>query len=185
MAIRKIARMGHPVLRKKARELGPAEITSPAMRKLVEDMFDTLEDYEGIGLAAPQIFESIALAIVHYPQNEEPKVIFNPVITVLDDTPQGYWEGCLSIPELRGFVERPRKVRIDYLDLKAKPQSITLEGFPATVFQHELDHLFGVLYIDRVKSAPGSTLLSFTEEYARFHLPDEEDDHGSREQVDD
>ena len=184
MAIRKIARMGTPVLRKKSRELSPSEITSPEIRNLVQDMFDTLEDYEGIGLAAPQIFESVSLAIIHYPQNEDPKIIFNPKITVLDQELQGYWEGCLSIPELRGFVERPRKVKIDYLDLKAKAQSLTVEGFPATVFQHELDHLFGVLYIDRVKNNPGATMLSFTEEYARYHLPEEPEDESS-EQLDD
>ena len=173
--------MGTPVLRQKARELTPAEILSPETRKLIQDMFDTLNDYEGIGLAAPQIFESLSLAIIHYPQDEEPKIIFNPKITVLDETLQGFWEGCLSIPELRGFVERPRKVRIDYLDLKAKPQSITVEGFPATVFQHELDHLFGVLYIDRVVNRPGENLLSFTEEYARYRLPEEDEE----EQMDD
>ncbi len=184
MAIRKIARMGTPVLRKKARELSPAEITSPEIRTLIQDMFDTLNDYDGIGLAAPQVFESLALAIIHYPQDEEPKIIFNPKITVLDETLQGYWEGCLSIPELRGYVERPRKVRIDYLDQRAKPQSITVEGFPATVFQHELDHLFGVLYVDRVKNVLGGTLLSFTEEYARYHLSDEQGEDSS-EQLDD
>jgi peptide deformylase len=175
MAIRKIARMGAPVLRKKARELSPAEITSPETKRLIQDMFETLEDYEGIGLAAPQVFESIAFAIVHYPQNEEPKLIFNPRISILDETLQGYWEGCLSIPELRGFVERPRKVKIDYLDESAKARSITVEGFPATVFQHELDHLFGILYVDRIKTSPGTTLLSFTEEYARYHLDGDED----------
>jgi len=168
--------MGAPVLRQKARELSPAEIKSPEMKNLIRDMFETLEDYEGIGLAAPQIFESIALAIIHYPTDEAPKVIFNPKITVLDETKQGYWEGCLSIPELRGFVERPRKVKIDYLDLSAKPASITAEGFPATVFQHELDHLFGVLFIDRIVNRPGETLLSFTEEYVRYHLKEDSEE---------
>ncbi|MBU6153547.1 MAG: peptide deformylase [Bdellovibrionales bacterium] len=173
MAIRKIARIGTPVLRKKVRELSPSEITSEETKKLLHDMFDTLEDYEGIGLAAPQIYESIALAIIHYPQNEDPKIVFNPKISVLDETLQGFWEGCLSVPELRGFVERPRKVRIDYLDETARAKSIVVEGFPATVFQHELDHLFGVLYIDRIKNVPGGTPLCFTEEYARYHLPEE------------
>jgi peptide deformylase len=178
MAIRKIARMGTPVLRTKARLLTREEILAPKLKEILHDMFETLEDYDGIGLAAPQIFESISLAIIHYPRDEEPKVIINPVITVLDPTPQGYWEGCLSIPEIRGLVYRPRKVKIDYLDLEAKERSITVEGFPATVFQHELDHLFGYLFIDRVESKLGETLLAFTEEYAKYLIPAEDDDVG-------
>ena len=178
MAIRKIARMGTPVLRKKARELSSSEITSPEIRSLVQDMFDTLEDYEGIGLAAPQIFESVSLAIIHYPQNEEPKIIFNPKITVLDQELQGYWEGCLSIPEIRGLVYRPRKVRVDFLDLSAESRTLELEGFPATVFQHELDHLFGVLFVDRIEFKPGESPISFIEEYSRFHVPAEDDEIG-------
>lgn len=172
MAIRKLARMGNPVLRLKARELSPKEIRSPEVSRILKDMFDTLEDEEGIGLAAPQIHESIALAIVHYPSDSEPRVLFNPKITVLEETEQAYWEGCLSIPEIRGLVYRPRKIRVDYVSLDCKPVSIEVEGFPATVFQHELDHLFGVLFIDRVRFIPGDSPISFTEEYARHHLPD-------------
>jgi peptide deformylase len=179
MAIRKIARMGHPVLRLKARELKREEILAPSFKKLLDDMFETMVDYDGVGLAAPQIYESIAVAIVQYPLDADPLVVINPKITVLDETKQGFWEGCLSIPEIRGLVYRPRKIKVDFLDLHAKPQSVTVEGFGATVFQHELDHLAGVLFVDRVEYKPGSSPISFIEEYSRFHAPKEDDEVGA------
>ena len=88
-----------------------------------------------------------------YPDMEDSEafVIFNPEITILDEAEQGFWEGCLSVPGLRGFVERPRKIRVDFLDENAENRSIEVEDFLATVFQHELDHLIGKLYVDRMK----------------------------------
>ena len=79
-------------------------------------------------------------------------MIFNPKLEVLDETKQGFWEGCLSVPGLRGYVERPRKLKINYLNEKAEEKEVIVEDFLATVFQHELDHLFGFLYVDRLKS---------------------------------
>ena len=84
-------------------------------------------------------------------EDSEAFVIFNPEITILDEAEQGFWEGCLSVPGLRGFVERPRKIRVDFLDENAENRSIEVEDFLATVFQHELDHLIGKLYVDRMK----------------------------------
>ena len=170
--------MGHPVLRQKARELKKEEILAPAFKTFLNDMFETMVDYDGVGLAAPQVYESIAVAIVQYPMDAEPVVVINPKITVLDDKKQGFWEGCLSVPEIRGLVYRPRKIKVDYLDLHAKPQSVTVEGFGATVFQHELDHLDGVLFIDRIEYKPGASPISFVEEYSRYHAPKEDDDVG-------
>jgi peptide deformylase len=185
MAIRKVARMGHPVLRKKARELSKSEILSESTRNLVRDMVETMNEYGGIGIAAPQIHESLSIAIIDYQEDgasDQPlTVVINPKITVLDPTEQGNWEGCLSVPELRGLVYRPRKVQIDYLDLKAQPQTIVAEDFLATVFQHELDHLFGVLFVDRVRFEPGKSPISFTEEYSRYHAPEEDDEVGELE----
>lgn len=188
MAIRKIARMGHPVLRQKARELSKAEILSSETKALVQDMVETMNEYGGIGIAAPQIHEALSIAIIDYQEENEDgeeseeetplTVIFNPKITVLDEKTQGFWEGCLSVPELRGLVYRPRKVQIDYLDMQAKPKKIVAEGFLATVFQHELDHLFGVLFVDRIKYEPGKSPISFIEEYNRYHTPNEDDDIG-------
>ncbi len=178
MAIRKVARMGHPVLRAQARELSKKEILSVETRELVRDLIETMAEYRGIGIAAPQIHESVAVAIIDYPEEQGLTVIINPKITVLDETEKGNWEGCLSVPEIRGLVYRPQKIRVDYLDLKAEPQHIIAEGFAATVYQHELDHLFGVLFVDRVRYEPGKSPIAFTEEYHRFLVPQDEDDVG-------
>lgn len=180
MAILKVARMGHPVLRQKARELSKKEIQSEEIRRLIRDMIETMQEYTGIGLAAPQVHHSVQLAIIGYSgdnpryPDQEPqplRVLINPKITVLDSKEQGFWEGCLSVPELRGLVYRPRKIQVDYLDEEAKPQKIVAEDFLATVFQHELDHLAGVLYVDRIKD---TTKLAFLEEYRRYWLPAED-----------
>ena len=179
MAIRKIARMGHPILRAPAKKLSHEEILSAKIQRLILDMHDTMKEYQGIGLAAPQIYESVQLALIEFgPDNsrypnmgEQPLlVLINPKITVLDETPQEFWEGCLSVPDLRGLVSRPRKIQVDYLDQKAKSNAIVVEDFLATVFQHELDHLFGHLYVDHLVSA---AQFSFLDEYRRFHLKKE------------
>jgi peptide deformylase len=180
MAIRKIIRMGHPVLREPAAPLAREAIATEATLRLVADMIDTLHDYGGIGLAAPQIGESVRLAIVEVPESGTrygdvpamPLTVFvNPVITVLDPATKGFWEGCLSVPGLRGFVERPQRIRVDYLDLAGQEQSLELAGFLATVFQHEFDHLDGRLYVDRLMD---TRLLAFEEEFTRYLAPSAE-----------
>ena len=178
MAVRKIIRMGHPTLRKPSRELTDEEIGSAEIANLVEDMVDTLHDYGGIGLAAPQIDEPIRLAIIEIPGGESrygelapmPLSVFaNPRIEVLDTATAGYWEGCLSVPGLRGFVERPQHIRVTATDLSGSPIELTLQGFPATVFQHEFDHLDGRLYVDLIEDP---RKLVFEEELARYGEPD-------------
>ena len=170
MSAREIIKMGNPVLREVAEDFTIEEIGSAATRSLVEDMWDSMEAAGGIGLAAPQIGISKQLAVIRlqeqsdrYPDMEDSQdyVIFNPKITILDKTEQGFWEGCLSIPGLRGFVERPRNIRVDYLDEDAKPKSIEIDEFLATVFQHEIDHLMGRLYVDRMKDI---TTLTYEDE---------------------
>jgi peptide deformylase len=172
--------MGHPVLRRPARALHVDEIGSDAFMLLLEDMIDTLHDYGGIGLAAPQVAESVRLAIVELPGGtgrygeipEMPLTAFvNPVIEVVDPAARGFWEGCLSVPGLRGFVERPQHIRVRYLDVSGEPQSLELEGFLATVFQHEFDHLDGKLYVDRMTDM---RLLSFEREFERYLLPQQD-----------
>ena len=137
-------------------------------------MIDTLHDYGGIGLAAPQINEPVRLAVIeidggpsrygHIPQM--PLTVFvNPHVEVLNPEPEGYWEGCLSVPGLRGFVKRPQHVRVRATDLTGEPMDLELKGFLATVFQHEFDHLDGKLYIDRIDDP---RLLAFDEEFQRY-----------------
>ena len=174
MAVRKIIRMGHPTLRKVAQPVDPAAIGSAAFHRLVADMIDTLHDYGGVGLAAPQINESIRLAIIEVPSGRTrygevpplPLTAFvNPRVQVTDETRNGVWEGCLSVPGLRGYVERPSGVRVEALDLDGRRQTLELNGFLATVLQHEFDHLDGKLYIDRLADP---AKLMFEEEFLRW-----------------
>ncbi len=167
MAVREIIRMGHPTLRRVARPLERGEISGESILRLVEDMVETMQQAGGIGLAAPQVNESVRLAIIRIPGGASrygeipalPLTVFiNPEIEVLDETTAGYWEGCLSVPGLRGYVERPQKVGICAQDLQGTKFELELSGFLATVFQHEFDHLDGRLYIDRLKD---SSLLVF------------------------
>lgn len=166
--------MGHPTLRCRARPLTDEEIASPEIAQLVEDMVETLHHVGGIGLAAPQVNESVRLAIVDVPGGASrygdipamPLTVFvNPEIEVLDDARAGYWEGCLSVPGLRGYVQRPQHVRVRARTLQNEPLELELKGFLATVVQHEFDHLDGRLYIDRIED---TTLLMFDEEFERF-----------------
>jgi peptide deformylase len=177
MAIRTIIRMGHPMLRRPARPLRPEEIGSEGIRRLLVDMRDTLKHAGGIGLAAPQINESIRLAIIEIrggPSrygNLEPMpltVFFNPRIQVLEPAKAGFWEGCLSVPGLRGFVERPQHVRVVFTDLRGETKELEFSGFRTTVVQHELDHLDGKLFVDRLTD---SSKLVFEEEYNRYIEP--------------
>ena len=170
MTVRKVIKMGNTLLREVAKEFTKDEILSGDMQDLITDMWDTMYAYDGIGLAATQIGLSRQLAVFHleedserYPDLVESKkfIIFNPSISVLDETKQEFWEGCLSVPGLRGPVSRPRKIKVDYLDENAKENSIELEDFQATVFQHELDHLFGKLFVDRMEDI---SLLAYEEE---------------------
>ncbi len=179
VAVRKVIRMGHPMLREVARPLSQSDLSSDWIGRLIEDMTDTLHDYGGIGLAAPQIAEPLRLAIIEIAggptrYGEIPAVpltvFINPTIEIVDPAAHGYWEGCLSVPGLRGFVRRPQHIKVRYLDLNGDEFELELQGFLATVFQHEFDHLDGRLYIDRLED---SALLSFEEEFVRYLEPKE------------
>ncbi len=175
MSVLNIIRMGHPTLRTPASEVAKDDIVSTSMNTLIEDMVETLEDAGGIGLAAPQINLPIRLAIIQVPggpsrygdiDSAPLTVFFNPRITVLDPASAGYWEGCLSVPGLRGYVQRPQHVRVDYLTRDAEEATLELTGFLATVVQHEFDHLDGRLYVDHISDM---SLLMFEDEWQRYH----------------
>ncbi len=170
MAILKVARMGHPVLREKCKPIDPAKITGPEVQRLIRDMLETMIEYNGVGLAAPQVYTPVQLVIAGGEESDDgrPKlrVLINPEIEVLDDEyTLGMFEGCLSVPGLRGYVERPAHIRIKAHDEKGEPVDMELEGFPAIVMQHECDHLEGVLYVDRITDP---TKLGFEDEVQRF-----------------
>ncbi len=187
MAIRKVARMGHPVLREKCKPIDPTRIRAPEVQQLVRDMLETMVDYGGVGLAAPQVYVPVRLLLAGGEDDEEGRstvrVIINPEITVLDpDRIEGMYEGCLSVPGLRGYVERPAHIRVKAYNEKAEVQEFELEGYPAIVMQHECDHLDGVLYLDRMTDM---SKLGFETEVQRYHdLGDDEDDEEDEEAED-
>jgi peptide deformylase len=171
MAILKVARMGHPVLRAKARPLERAEIKSPLVQKLIDDMIDTMAEYRGVGLAAPQVHEGVRIFVAALDDDDEPDseveplAIINPEITVVGSDVVEDWEGCLSIPDVRGRVPRAREIKVRALDRKGARIELSAHDFPARVIQHETDHLDGVLFFDRMRTFE---TLTFLDEYARY-----------------
>jgi len=162
MAVLKVRRYGDPVLRRRAEEI--ATVT-PQIRRLAEDMIDTMYDEVGIGLAAPQIGASVRLLVVGDEEGRGAQVLVNPVITPLSDDEEEGWEGCLSVPGLRGMVPRYSRIRYGGFDPEGRPIEREAEGFHARVVQHECDHLRGVLYPMRVRdfSRFGFTSVLFPE----------------------
>ncbi len=171
MAVRKILRAGDPLLRKKSEPVPVTEIRSKEIKKLIRDMFDTMEDAHGLGLAAPQIGVLKRVVVVGFDRSDrypelngngiEHKILINPEIEQLEEAGEGFWEGCLSVPGMRGYVERPRRIRLKWYDEDEEFHDEIIEGFDAVVYQHECDHLEGVLYIDRLKDP---RLFGFNEE---------------------
>jgi peptide deformylase len=174
MSILKIARMGHPVLRAKARALDRTALRSPAIQKLIDDMIDTMIEYRGVGLAAPQVHESLRVFVALLgPDDQEtdgvPTVIVNPEIVPVGTEMVDGWEGCLSIPDIRGRVPRAREIAVRALDRKGGRIDLSLQDFPARVAQHESDHLDGTLFFDRMRTMES---LTFLDEYARYWAKD-------------
>ena len=170
MSILKVARMGHPVLRAKARSLEKSEIRSAVIQKLIDDMIDTMAEYHGVGLAAPQVHEGVRLFIAALDDGEdeeevEPLAVINPEITIVGADVVEDWEGCLSIPDIRGRVPRARQIKVRAFDRTGARIELNAHDFPARVMQHETDHLDGVLFFDRMKSLESMTFL---DEYARY-----------------
>ncbi len=169
MAILKIARMGHPVLLERAAEV--ADVA--AVRGLVQDMAETLVDSGGIGLAAPQVHHSLRVILVSVPagraegdESETPiTALINPVLTPVGEEQVMVWEGCLSIPGLRGSVPRFHTVEFKALNLNGEPMSGQARGMMARVLQHEVDHLDGILYPMRMQD---HSQFGFDEEIGRY-----------------
>ena len=177
MSILKVARMGHPVLREKARPIDKQELKNPLMQKLIDDMIDTMHEYSGIGLAAPQVHENLRLFVAHLDHegrgDEEAVAIINPQISVVGDKIVESWEGCLSIPDIRGVVPRAFHISVVALDRHGKRIEIEAKDFPARVIQHETDHLDGILFFDRMRSFES---LTYMEEFSRYHARQDDDD---------
>jgi peptide deformylase len=175
MSILKVARMGHPVLRERARPVDKSELKDPLFQKLIDDMVETMHEYHGVGLAAPQVHEGVRLFVAVLdddPDSEsEATVIINPEITPNASDKREGWEGCLSIPDIRGMVPRFTDITVLALDRHGKPIELKLKDFSARVAQHETDHLDGVLFFDRMTSMQS---LTYLEEYSKYHSKDDD-----------
>ncbi|MEO7190465.1 MAG: peptide deformylase [Vicinamibacterales bacterium] len=183
MAILKVARLGHPVLREKALPVPKVEIGSTRIQRLIDDLFDTMGEYTGIGLAAPQVHESLRIFVagvreadVVTPMNDDEEMPFialvNPEVTPVGTALVTGWEGCLSIPDIRGKVPRPESVRVRALDRTGRRVEFIAEGLAARVIQHETDHLDGVMFFDRMASFE---TLTFMDEFRRYWAKDDEE----------
>jgi peptide deformylase len=174
MALRKIATIGHPILRQPARELTREELASAPVQRLVDDMVDTMRDASGAGIAANQVHEAVRVCVIEikdnprypYKPNWPLTVLVNPVLEPTTDETFDNFEGCLSVPNLRGQVPRFTGVRVRAWDRRGKDLDFEVRGLTAGTFQHELDHLDGKLFVDRVTDT--RTLCTWTD-FERFH----------------
>jgi peptide deformylase len=182
MAILKVARLGHPVLRRRAEPVAPGDIPSAHVQQLIDDMIETMHEYDGAGLAANQVHVLRQIAVIEVGKNprypDAPEipltVVINPVVTPLTEETEEGWEGCLSVPDMRGVVPRYTAVRLECLDREGKPVNLVAKEFFARVIQHETDHLNGIVYVDRIRDM---RTFSHFAEWQRYWL-------GVREQSD-
>ena len=180
MSILKVAKLGNPVLRQIAKPVTGKAIRSHEIQRLIKDMVTTMREYGGVGLAAPQVHESVQIAVIEGLENAGPskreptqlQVLINPALTILSDELEEDWEGCLSIPDLRGRVPRYREVQVRALGAEGEQIEFRATGFHARVIQHEHDHLIGKVYLDRMRSFE---TLTFLPEFAR-HWRDKSDE---------
>lgn len=167
MAVLNVARMGNPILREIAAPVPLEEIGSDEIQRLCDDLLDTMLEYDGAGLAAPQVRVSKRVVVFDLDEEMGPIFLINPVITVISDERSEGYEGCLSLPDLRGKVERPSDIRVEAVDRQGRRIRFEAHGWAARVVQHECDHLDGQLYIDL--AAPRS--MTFLKEFRRFGPP--------------
>ena len=174
MSLRKIALIGHPILRERARELTREELASEAIQRFIDDLVETMRDANGAGIAANQVYEPLRICVIEvannprypYKPNWPLTVLVNPVVAPMTDETFLNFEGCLSVPNLRGQVPRFTRARLNAWDRKGKDLDFEVGGLTAGTFQHEIDHLDGKLFVDRVVDT--RTLCTWTE-FERFH----------------
>mgnify|MGYP000137240494 CR=1 FL=1 len=174
MAILKVAQIGHPVLRQQARPVTREELLTPAFQAFIDSMIETMRDAQGAGLAANQVHEPVQVCVMEvkdnprypYKPNIPLTILINPVLTPLSETKFENYEGCLSVPDMRGMVRRHVELRVQAWDRLGNEIDRTIRGITAGTFQHECDHLAGTLFIDRVEDP--RTLCTW-KEFARQH----------------
>jgi len=173
MAILKVARLGHPVIRKPSAAVPKETITSPEIQRLIDDMIETMREYDGVGLAAPQVHVSKQLAVIEVNENrrypgEGPiplTILINPKILSASKKQLEDWEGCLSVSELRGKVPRAESLEVETYNRKGEKIRFEARGFFARVIQHECDHLAGKVFLDRM---PNLQTLTHLQEFIRY-----------------
>jgi peptide deformylase len=176
MAILKVAHLGHPVVRKVAAKVDPAALTGADMQRFLDDMVETMREYEGIGLAAPQVHVLQQIAVIDGALlDDEPDVpevarglffLVNPVLHTPKQRRFQMWEGCLSVPGFRGKVPRIKELEVEAWDRHGKPLRFAAKGYFAGVVQHEVDHLSGKVYLDRMQDL---STLAYLKEYRRYY----------------
>lgn len=179
MAIRRVLRAGHPTVRDGCDRYPEEKLGSEDFERLVDDMFESMRDYDGVGLAAPQIQEPYRIVVYELRDNDrydvedeviEPTVLVNPSIVARSDSTVTDWEGCLSLPDLRGKVPRSESITVEALHPSGETVRREASGFEARVIQHELDHLDGTLFVDRMEDL---STLSYLDEYHEYHADEE------------
>ena len=170
MSILHVANLGHPVLKGKAQSVSKAELKKPTFQAFLDDLIESMDYHDGVGLAAPQVFHAVRVVAVVVPPDLDPEgkgigpeVFINPELTPIGTAEEEDWEGCLSLKDLRGLVPRFRELTLEALDRQGQPISRKLVGYAARVLQHEVDHLDGVMFVDRMTSMDS---LSFARELA-------------------
>lgn len=176
MSILKVPRLGHPVLRRQARPVPVEAIGAPEVQRLVDDMVETMHEYAGVGIAAPQVHESLRIIVLESAANarypDKPVVplaaYVNPELTILGEEREEDWEGCLSVPDLRGMVPRAARVRLEAYDREGQRVTLEAAGWHARILQHECDHIDGRVFLDRMRDL---STLAHLAEFARFWAP--------------
>ena len=179
MPVRPIVRLGHPSLRTLARVVPRERIGDPEIQQLIDDMIETMRDAHGVGLAAPQVGVETQIFVYESAGHSDPasdiplRVVINPMIHPHERELAYDWEGCLSIPDLRGMVPRNPAVRVQGLDRDGRPLDYVARGFEARIVQHEFDHLNGVVFLDRMRDF---RTLSYIDEWSEYMEGDDTDD---------
>lgn len=174
MPVLPIVRLGHPALRSPAAAVSVEQLQTPATQGLIGDLIDTMREALGVGIAAPQVGEGLQIFVYEaVGEHREPaariplRVVVNPMLTPIPGELVYDWEGCLSIPDLRGLVPRHPSVRVRALDREGQPLDFVASGFEARIVQHEFDHLNGVVFLDRMRDLKA---LAYTDEWEEFLL---------------
>ncbi|MBI3893857.1 MAG: peptide deformylase [Candidatus Wallbacteria bacterium] len=184
MSLLKVAVLGNPILRRTTPEMKKSELLRESVQRFIDDLIETMREYDGVGLAATQVHQLYRIAVIEvvanprYPQAPSVPltILVNPCLTPIGTERAKDWEGCLSVPEMRGVVSRWTKIHVEAMDRKGNPLSLDASGFFARAVQHETDHLDGIVYVDRMEDM---STLTYLRKYGRYWRDKQVPDEGS------